>query len=367
MSSSPAALAPPHEPRAMKNAPKGPRSLVARRELEERIRRGRAEAEGVSAAPPVSYAETAGGEGEMAVERDRDKDKDKDKDKEREDSLRRLVLKSQRSKGLNNAQQTKEAAAVRETALAQAQQAQAPAAGPTAAASAPAAPPPVQGQAQAGGGGFSLDDLAVSFITETIQTLIPGGGVVPPPPPSVPTKPASVKPVSVSASTSTTTATSSSATRTSTTATSSSTTTSSNTGSISTAPPSNNSTNASLKASLAAKQRRLEAHIAESKTLMAQLAVAKGKQEKERILRVMRERSRMMEEESTAGTETTTTTTPTTTTAAQGAAVAMDVETKLVAVGARPPAKLRWPGSMDDVPCVLIISDDEESEGEEED
>jgi hypothetical protein len=75
---------------------------------------------------------------------------------------------------------------------------------------------------------------------------------------------------------------------------------------------------------------------------------------------------RMMEEESTAGTETTTTPTPTTA-AAQGAAVAMDVETKSVAVVARPSAKLRWPGSMDDVPCVLIISDDEESEGEEED
>lgn len=76
-----------------------------------------------------------------------------------------------------------------------------------------------------------------------------------------------------------------------------------------------------------------------------------------------------MEEESTAGTETRTTTpTPTpTTAAAQGAAVAMDVDTKSVAVAARPPAKLRWPGSMDDVPCVLIISDDEESEGEEED
>jgi hypothetical protein len=75
---------------------------------------------------------------------------------------------------------------------------------------------------------------------------------------------------------------------------------------------------------------------------------------------------RMMEEESTAGTETTTTTRTPTTAAAQGAAVAMDVEMKSVAVAARPPAKLRWPGSMDDVPCVLIISDDEESEGEED-
>ncbi|KAJ6562607.1 hypothetical protein B0H19DRAFT_888642, partial [Mycena capillaripes] len=78
----------------------------------------------------------------------------------------------------------------------------------------------------------SLDDLAVSFITETIQTLMPGASAFPPPPPPTST------------------------------------------------------------AALAAKQRRLEEHIAESKTLMAQLTGARSKQEKERILAVMRERSR---------------------------------------------------------------------------
>ncbi|KAJ7255793.1 hypothetical protein B0H12DRAFT_976296, partial [Mycena haematopus] len=73
----------------------------------------------------------------------------------------------------------------------------------------------------------SLDDLAVSFITETIQTL----AGLPPPPPHV-------------------------------------------------------------QAALAAKQRRLEQQIAESKTLMAQLTNARSKQEKDRIIAVMRERSR---------------------------------------------------------------------------
>ncbi|KAJ7126348.1 hypothetical protein C8R44DRAFT_592134, partial [Mycena epipterygia] len=89
---------------------------------------------------------------------------------------------------------------------------------------------------------FSLDDLAVSFITETIQTLVPGASApLPPPPPKAASAPTS---------------------------------------------------NASLKQTLAAKQKRLEQHIAESKTLMAQLTGARSKQEKERILGVMRERSR---------------------------------------------------------------------------
>jgi hypothetical protein len=46
------------------------------------------------------------------------------------------------------------------------------------------------------------------------------------------------------------------------------------------------------KTQLAARQRRLEHHIAESKILMAQLEKARTKQEKDHILAVLRERSR---------------------------------------------------------------------------
>jgi hypothetical protein len=47
-----------------------------------------------------------------------------------------------------------------------------------------------------------------------------------------------------------------------------------------------------IKLVLAAKQQRLEKQIAESKVLMAQLTSARTKQEKDRILAAMRERSR---------------------------------------------------------------------------
>ncbi|KAF8155945.1 hypothetical protein B0H34DRAFT_620000, partial [Crassisporium funariophilum] len=43
---------------------------------------------------------------------------------------------------------------------------------------------------------------------------------------------------------------------------------------------------------LAAKHKRLEQHINESKALMAQLSQAKTKQEKDSILKVMRTKSR---------------------------------------------------------------------------
>ncbi|KAF8893225.1 hypothetical protein CPB84DRAFT_1783478 [Gymnopilus junonius] len=104
---------------------------------------------------------------------------------------------------------------------------------------------------------FSLEDLAVSFITQTIETYKSQ--------PGTPTVPASV-PMSLEA-------------------------------------PSHSSTQLSRlqrqeanKLELAAKQRRLEQHIAESKALMARLTQARSKEEKDRILKIMKEKSWLFEE-----------------------------------------------------------------------
>ncbi|KAI0941965.1 hypothetical protein AcV7_002518 [Taiwanofungus camphoratus] len=80
----------------------------------------------------------------------------------------------------------------------------------------------------------SLDELAISFITETIQTVKP-----PPPRPA----------------------------------------------------------QSMEKVQLALKQKRLEQHISESKILMAKLNVARTKEERENILSILRERRRAMEED----------------------------------------------------------------------
>ena len=90
-------------------------------------------------------------------------------------------------------------------------------------------------------GGFSLEDMAVSFITQTIETMK--------------AQPASVgvAPLQPSARG---------------------------------APPSD------LRLELAAKQRRLEEHILESKALMTQLTQARTKSEKDAIMRLMREKTR---------------------------------------------------------------------------
>ncbi|KAK7039707.1 hypothetical protein R3P38DRAFT_2410641, partial [Favolaschia claudopus] len=268
--------APPLEPRAMKNLPKGPRSLVARqKDLQERIARGRAEIAGggdveiglvaSSSSPPAGVASTM-----------------KESAATMEDNLRRLVLKSQRNKGKGkNTVVAVESDAAIVKVGAGLELEQKPAVGTSA-----------QGE-------FSLDDLAVSFITETIQTLVPGGG------------------------------------------------------GILSAP----STPMSMKEELAAKQRRLEEHIAESKILMAQLAGARSKQEKESVLRDMRERSRY-ETASVLATGAVAST--------SAAAIKRSEEMESMVVEgppvARAPVKLRWPESRNDV-CVLIISD-EEDEGE---
>ncbi|KAJ6498159.1 hypothetical protein C8R47DRAFT_1069030 [Mycena vitilis] len=301
-------LTPPLEPRAMKNAPKGPsfvkRSLVARhKDLEERIARGRAElglkeAESTPA-PPVPVddkVETSAPAGQEASAASM------------EDNLRRLVLKSQKNKN-----------------------------------------------------------------KKAVATLKSAGSVPPAP------LPAAIAPARAAVANNT--STSNTSTSTPSTATPTPTTTT-------TPPTATNTSNATLKQTLAAKQKRLEAHIAESKTLMAQLTGARSKQEKERILAVMRERSRMMEEETatttqqTATTATTTqngggvttTTTPPSLSApapADSAAAPSPAYThthsyKSMSMGeSAQVVKLRWPESRNDV-CVLIISDDEDEGSESE-
>ncbi|KAJ7211139.1 hypothetical protein GGX14DRAFT_449149 [Mycena pura] len=222
---------PPLEPRAMKNAPKGPsfvkRSLVARqKELEERIARGKLElgltgiTTDTSHVPAPSPVATDHGEGiEDAASM--------------EDNLRRLVLKSQKNKLKPTASESSVLPSASTPSSSTAESATVP----------PTQPEPLSGPTVSVSA-FSFDDLAVSFITETIQNLLPGSVVAPPPPPI--SKPATPVP----------------------------------------------STNSNLKQELAEKQRRLQQQIAESKTLMAQLAAARSKQEKDRILAMMREKSR---------------------------------------------------------------------------
>ncbi|KAF7318821.1 Fecal droplet protein [Mycena chlorophos] len=264
-----ASMTPPLEPRAMKNAPKGPtfvkRSLLARqKELEERIAKGKLELEAkgiaIEVAPPVPAQDAAA----------------------MEDNLRQLVLKSQKSR-LRAAKQD-------------------PPAPPTTTSSAssshsttPVPVTPAPASPIVAVAAFSFDALAESFITETIQNLMPGATVLPPPPPPVVAKPPS------------------------------------------------------LKEELAAKQRRLEEHIAETKLLMAQLSAAKTKPEKDRILGIMREKTRLMEASSTTPSMST-----------------MQPQKPVSSRSQAPVVKLRWPESNNDV-CVLIISDDEDDYDSEDD
>jgi hypothetical protein len=99
---------------------------------------------------------------------------------------------------------------------------------------------------------FSLEDLAVSFITQTIETIKSKPAPIPTRPPSAISTHPPNKPVS--------------------------TTTQSN--------------NTNTKLELAAKQKRLEQHIMESKKLMTKLAQAQSKEEKDDILKAMREMTR---------------------------------------------------------------------------
>ncbi|KAJ6489947.1 hypothetical protein C8R45DRAFT_992193 [Mycena sanguinolenta] len=257
---------PPLEPRAMKNAPKGPsfakRSLVARhKDLEERIARGRAEL-GLAVSAPAETPTIAMEDVEEGEEQEEEK---KASAASMEDNLRRLVLKSQKRKNIAKGAAAPLSAPADLSATTQDSLMTEPLVSePLVEASPPVEQTVSVSSAQ---GAFSLDDLAVSFITETIQTLTGA-----PPPHAAPPPMPAPTPSSKASTPATNTGTSTAA-------------------SLSNGPSSSTSANAK-QAALAAKQRELEQQIAESKTLMAQLANARSKQEKDRILAVMREQSR---------------------------------------------------------------------------
>ncbi|KAJ7610840.1 hypothetical protein FB45DRAFT_941762 [Roridomyces roridus] len=293
----PLPAAPPLEPRAMKNAPKGPRAQQRLKELEEKIRRGRME---LSAA--VTAASTSEGDVAMPMASEvpkKEEGKSVDSSKMEED-LRKLVLRSQKSKGLNKEKDT--------------------------AVSVDVVMDPVE-EEEKGEMKETLDDLAVSFITETIQSMPKDAPVVLAKTKPVASKPPSSKPLS--------------------------------------------SSSLSAKEALAARQRRLEAQIAESKAFMERLKVAKTKEEKDRVLTEMREadKRRAMEEASdggAVGTGVLRVSIP----APQPTQSQTQWEGREKALSFKweeaPKVKLKWPDSRNDL-CVLIISDDEEgSESEME-
>jgi len=254
-------LSTPSEPRAMKNAPKGPsfakRSLLARKkELEERIAMSKlalgqpVESKGLST--PVEDTGTPGRcdsvissatgsvsaspvSAEMVNQNESAADKIG-----MENKLRRLVLESQRNKGKPVHDAGAESLAP--TAVSNSASPSPLLSTSVSSSTSTATPSPLPSLPSVATAattsstvsttpGFSLDDLAVSFITETIQTLKPG--------PRVPPRPESLQ--------------------------------------------------ATTKVELAAKQKRLEQQIAESKVLMAKLTQARTKQEKDSIFAAMRE------------------------------------------------------------------------------
>jgi len=236
----------PSEPKAMKNAPTEPsytkRALMARqKELEEKIAKSKLE---LAAAAATATAKS-GGVSESATPTITTSQPpaatlrpsmDLGEKQAMEDRLRKLVLQSQKARGRGKVEATTTAPAT--------------------------FPPPQQQQngvqqtlgssatVSISSHSFSLEDMAVSFITQTIDTIK-----------SQPAK-ASPSPVVSSAV-------------------------------VGTAkPPPPPTSNPNVRLELAAKQKRLEDHILESKTLMAKLSQARSKEEKDGIMKVIREKSR---------------------------------------------------------------------------
>lgn len=159
-----------------------------------------------------------------------------------EDRLRKLVLQSRKPAQVQPQPSTTPAAEFSQLSISQPPVAtSADVAAP--AAEKPSAPAPQSSSVSVSTHSFSLEDMAVSFITQTIETMKSQPASVPEPHP-----PASLGPRAGS--------------------------------------------QADVRSELAAKQKRLEEHISETKLLMAQLPQAKTKEEKERIMRTMREKTR---------------------------------------------------------------------------
>lgn len=246
---------PPLEPRAMKNVPKGPsfkiRSLLARqKELEERISKSKLEL-GITTAPVPPTVRT---ESPMST-RESSLQEDGEDKQAMEERLRLLVLRSQKNRLKSSVSAT-------------------PATNTQVSSPIPTVDPPISGNAITPATSalretpasvsaipsvktttFSLDDLAVSFITETIET------VKATPNSSMPTPSAAPAPAP---------------------------------GPITAAQSQKTKLTAMAKQKLelAAQQKRLEAHIAETKVLMMKFQKARTKQEREVIMAAMREQSR---------------------------------------------------------------------------
>jgi len=228
----------PSAPRAMMNPPTAPsftkRLLLARqKELQERIARSKLELSKVTTTrsspntTPTSTPAPDPASGSFRLEVDKDSNK-----VSVEDNLRRLVLDSKRNRAGKVSSLNVDASAESDSEATTASLLGSCSTSSFSRESSSPIPPPAVVDHPVGScvqDQDALADLAVSFITEAIQT---------------------VKPLNAN-------------------------------------PP------ASLvKLELAAKQQKLEQQIAESKLLMAKLNTAQSKQEKDAILRAMRERSR---------------------------------------------------------------------------
>ena len=269
LTSSPTPL--PSEPRAMKNAPTEPsftkRVLMARqKELEERIAKSKLElaetrAGGSSGKPvtPVSSVQLAADSVKPSM--------DLGEKQAMEDRLRKLVLQSQRARGkagattlsADNSNDVSASTTVTPSDVPSISSSTSSSSSSSLPSSVPSPVVPSNQLPLAqltavslSAHNFSLEDLAVSFITQTIETI---KSQPVPTPTQTPTIRTSNKAVSAPTQ-------------------------------------SNNNNNNTTKFELAAKQKQLEQHIMESKNLMTKLAQARTKEEKDTILKAMREMSR---------------------------------------------------------------------------
>ncbi|KAF9476960.1 hypothetical protein BDN70DRAFT_934620 [Pholiota conissans] len=292
----------PSEPKAMKNAPTEPsytkRALMARqKELEEKIAKSKMELAASAAASktgtPVAPTAPA-----PAPPQPVKPAMDLGEKQAMEDRLRKLVLQSrkpaqvQAQPSAGAPSNTYASASARATPLSLTTELPQPQAAAAAAEKVtkvepPPPPPPKSSTVSVSAHSFSLEDMAVSFITQTIETMK-----------SQPTSVPDPAPPAVSAA--------------------------------SRAGP-------DVRSELAAKQKRLEEHITESKLLMAKLSLAKTKEEKD-------EASLSKNTTSATAYQSKTTTMTTTTTTAQQFRIT------------------RWPASREDAGVLILSDDDDDSE-----
>ena len=257
----------PSEPRAMKNAPTEPsftkRALMARqKELEERIAKSKLElAETRAATVSTSKPATMPTSVQLADNLIPSKPSmDLGEKQAMEDRLRKRVLQSQRAKGKTGTADNSHISATTTVAPGDVPSIS-PSTSTSSSSSSPSSvPSPVVPSGRLttvslSAHKFSLEDLAVSFITQTIETIKSQ-------PTSTPTQTPTPTPTSIHPS---------------------------NKPAPTTTQSNDNNT---TKLELVAKQRRLEQHIAESKNLMAKLAQARTKEEKDTLLKAMREMTR---------------------------------------------------------------------------